>query len=136
MNWDFVPDEASLRTRERSFAISSEEGLVEEEEAPDFWWGRSWRDGRKKGAFSGFLGASVGLFLWRIRSRWRRFCHLERGTRERERRSAGRVSSSDAGSVSRSMAASSSSASDSCALAAMRFVLPSPEAVGADVVVE
>ena len=54
-----------------------------------FW--RSWSEGRKKGACSGFLGGAMGLLRWRIRSRCRRFCQRERGTRERETRSEERL---------------------------------------------
>ena len=39
------------------------------------------RDGKKKGAFSGSLGASVGLLRCLMRLRWRRVCHLLLGTR-------------------------------------------------------
>ena len=43
-------------------------------------------EGRKKGAFSGGLGGSLGLLRWWMVSRWRRVCQRERGTRLRERR--------------------------------------------------
>lgn len=42
---------------------------------------RSFRDGRKNGAFSGAFGASFGLLRARIMSKWRRVCHRDLGTK-------------------------------------------------------
>ncbi len=54
-----------------------------------------WREGRKKGAFSGGLGGSVGLFLARIVSRWRRVCQRDLGTRLKVWRVLDRASGSE-----------------------------------------
>lgn len=91
--------------------------------------GFCWRDGRKKGAFSGGLGASLGLLRARMTSRWRRFCQRDLGTRlSVVMRSLSW--SIDGTTVSSSSCASTSSTSPA---ASMRPSPPSPEVEGASI---
>ena len=91
--------------------------------------GFCWRDGRKKGAFWGGLGASLGLLRARMTSRWRRFCQRDLGTRLSVVMRSFNWSI-DGTTVSSSSCASASSTSPA---ASMRPSPPSPEAVGASI---
>ena len=89
-------------------------------------------EGRKKGAFSGGLGGSVGLFRAAMVSRWRSVCQRLRGTRLRVVRSVLSWSTVGARLSGRSVVGS---AEDGFSKAAVRRPsLPSPEAVGRAVV--
>ncbi|GJC94197.1 hypothetical protein ColKHC_03023 [Colletotrichum higginsianum] len=82
-------------------------------------------DGRKKGAFSGALGASVGLLRCLMRSRWRSVCQRLLGTSDSVVSSALSWSTVGATTVS-----SSPSASSSLKAASSMPSPPSPDVVG------
>ncbi len=86
-------------------------------------------EGRKKGAFSGALGGSLGLLRWRMVSRWRRVCQRDLGTRLRVWRSW--LSWSVDVDVGNAGFGISSSDASSSKAASMRPWPPSPDEVGA-----
>ena len=84
------------------------------------------REGRKKGAFSGALGGSLGLLRWRMVSRWRRVCQRLLGTRLSVIMSS--LSWSPDGTM---ISGSESTGSSSSNAASMMPWLLSPDVVGA-----